>query len=663
MNQPSERSPGNPTTARALIVWPVALLTSIVAGAVPVSADVGPSTAERPRAEHLWRHYMHGITDALAASIDTGALFDLPRTGPPSLEPVRIPAPSGDFPATAVVLGARQRVLADRPLPVDRDVVGGRRIRLFVWVRGLDTGRRTSANSYGDHPVVALVVRDAEGRQLARSSPMDGPTTTGTFPWHCYHVELFVPRDGAAVLVELGNPAGGRAWFAGFSWEIAEGDRSVPLDARQDPLTGSVASNVHYDDLNRQFFRGTPGRHRWSFLRGPRAGVIGIRHDITTPEGLRAWFDDQVRTDADHVNHGLMYLASRYHIGRTRGLLPPGMDDDWLAALRELVLGLQDPATGYWGTRSRPVSMAMTFHLVEGLFAWHGPRRADRPEAINPTRHLGITGIPLAERIARTTLAMQATVSAGDGRRPAGWPRSAYDFTRTPDAGRERASLVTTGNAIELLRRVERFVAPDLQREIYRAIRAAVRYVLECCVDADGVWRQSDTAREPTSAGYMERILGMSHYLERKVDDSIEAPQVAAEREGDGALVIRWRDPAATHDLLRIYAVADGRHADRLDHADLVGIVHRTGSHFIGRDPLLVAQAMGRAAAARWGRGWNRDSYVGGKVDALPADLVVVDRLAPIRVGVPRGHRLYAAAATWYGEESSPIAISAAERP
>jgi len=76
-----------------------------------------------------------------------------------------------------------------------------------------------------------------------------------------------------------------------------------------------------------------------------------------------------------------------------------------------------------------------------------------------------------------------------------------------------------------------------------------------------------------------------------------------------------------------------------------------------------VAQAMGRAAAARWGRGWNRDSYVGGKVDALPADLVVVDRLAPIRVGVPRGHRLYAAAATWYGEESSPIAISAAERP
>lgn len=618
--------------------------------------------ASEARSPDLWRFYMHGITDDFATPVDITSLIELPPRGSRALVASRIDTPYVREQTTAVRLEAGEHAVSEEPVPLPIEEVRGHTLRFFTWVRGEDTGREASTNSYGDAPRVALVARDADGRQLARSSEMDGVGTTGTFPWHCYHIEMFVPREAAGLFVELENPAGGRAWFARTSWEIGEGSRAFTLDERQDPGTGSVASNVLHDALNRQFHRGVPTAHVWNFLQGPNAGLVGQRYDITTPDGLRAYYENQVRTDADHVNHSLMYLASRYHVGRASAVLPAGVDEAWLDQLRELVVGAQDRDTGYWGTRTRPASMGMTFHVIEGLFAYYGPRRTDRAEATNDRRHLGVARIPLADRIIGTTLSMQASRPDGDDADAlAAWPRHAYDFTAAPDASRSRASLVVTGNAIELLRRSERFVGASLQHTVYGAIRAAVRYVLETCVNDDGVWRQSDIAAAPSSGGYMERILGMSHYLERRVDPSVPPPRLRVERVDDDARVrLSWLAHDARHVAVRVYSIDSSRSVDELDESDIVAIAHRTGDRPVEMDPLIAARTMGRAAARRWGRGWNRASYVGEKVNRLRADVLITRQLAAVGLSVAPNHQLYAAAVNWYGEESTPIPIEGA---
>ncbi|MBN2311342.1 MAG: hypothetical protein JXR94_20365 [Candidatus Hydrogenedentes bacterium] len=623
-----------------------------------------PTEANRieGRPADLWRYYMHGVVDHFAAPIDVTALVEeAAASGSLAVEKVEIQTPYGQWAGPGLRFeGTFHQTLA-KPLPVPLAALRGKRIRLFFWEQGEATGRENSPNSYGDAPNLMVELRDREGRTLATEDTF--VKTTGTFPWHCYHDDLFVPDDAEAAYLRFSNACGGAVWYAAFSWEPVTDALAFSKADRQDPLTGSLAYNPDYDALNWHLNRGMATRYTWNFFRGPSAGLKGQPYDVTTREGLARYFREKAKTDNDHLNHSLMYFASRYHYGKEAGVLPEGMDEAWLAELARLVVNDQDPATGYWGTVHTPRSMGITFHLTEGLFNYYPIRRNDREDTCNQGRHMGVLEIPRADRILETTLRMQCSVDGPDGApRLAGWPRHAYNFTDSPNAGEERCSLVVTSNAIWMMQRCERFVDEDLRRRVYASVRAAVQYVLERCVIEDGTWVQSDTETQPTSSSYMKHIIETSPYLERKVDTRMAAPLARIARDPEGNPVVQWTEPRNGENSVRVYAAPAGMAPADLNESHLVGIIQRTGHRVCEMDPLVAVRTMSDGCKRRWGSGWSsRKGYLGWKLNVrAPKPLPFTTDLEPLRLDpvTTSGQRLYVSASTWYGEESSLLAES-----
>jgi hypothetical protein len=622
------------------------LLSSLLAS--PVFARELTFTESRPA--EVWRYYMHGITDGSAQRINLLSLLNekTPREKWIVTDrPVSTPFFQSDAPSLKIAGG--EKLSLPRPLPIDLGAARGKNVRVFVWIAGENTGRENSPNSYSDPPSMLLVLKDAKGRTLAVTSSLSG--STGTFPWHCYCKEFFVPEETAAIYAKFYNNHGGPAFFSNLSWEVAS--REYSNNERQDPTTGSWASNPWHDEMNQQFrfIKGYDvNRYPWRFFEGPAAGLVAQKYNIATVDGLRKYFHQKVKTDYDHMNHALMYFASRYHYGRANGLLPESMNEKWLEELSRLVIEDQDPDTGYWGR-----SMGVTFHYLDGLFAGPGyDRMRDGEDGGNANRHIGGEEIPRAERIIETTLSMQAQ-RPDDPETLAAWPQGAYNFTDAPNASRNRASLVVTGNAIDILRRCERFANESLRERVRAAVRQAVGYALDQCVDEDGAWRQSDTAANPSTSGHMPRILSASWYLERVLKPDLPAPRLAAQRGPDGSVAVAWESPEEGQNSVRLFLLDEGTPFENADSGDLCGILQRHGGKIAQCDPFVVIRKMNDGAKRRWGKGWSADSYVGKKMPR-PNLPVSIDGQS-LQLPKLEGKKLWAVAATWYGEESKPVEV------
>ncbi len=629
--------------------------SSLIAGEEPDADLVERSTvvSQDGRPAYNWLYYMHGVSDQEAHPLDLPTLFSQAiLQGLLIVGRTIIETPDGAWEGPALALEGEGKIISSSPLGLPLKAVRGKKVRVFVWASGQDTGRVNSPNSYGDAPNIGIQVLGPGEVQLSMTASIV-IGTTGTFPWQTYHIEVFIPEEAQAVHLVLSNNYG-QAYFAKASWEVIRKKNHYSSWDRQDPITGSTATNVYYDEMNRQFARGWPSRYTWNYFKGPNAGLVGQAYDITTIEGLTRYFNEKVKTDNDHMNHSLMYFASRYKIGKEKGVLPEGMDDAWFEALTELVLADQDPETGYWGTNDTPRSMGITFHFLDGLFNYYGPIRSDAPERFNEQRTLAVREIPRPEAIARTTLDMQATTS--DGKALAAWPRVAYNYTSDPNQGEERASLVVTNNALAILRACERFVPQETQQEIQDSMRAATRYLLEQCIRDNGLWLQSDQDAEPTTNFYMNRILDRTHYLERKIDPSLEAPEVRVVWKDKTRASLEWPTPQEGQTSLRIYAAPCEKLVKAFADEDLVAILQKDGTHIVARDPYVATRDMRVAMQDRWGKDWSSKTYLGEK--SRIADKVTVLDHAEAWEWAPRdGYCYYASAVSWYGDESVPRKI------
>lgn len=649
-------------------LWAVALACvagrAMAGGApgVPSFSPYQPTPDDRieNRPPELWRYYMHGVVDYFAQPIDLLPLLDGKARDKWVVNDRPIDNPFFKSDAAALRVNGGQELTLPKPLPIDLDAARGKTIRVFCWTSGENIGRENSPNSYSEPPSMVLILKNRAGKTLATTTSMTG--STGTFPWHCYHKDVFVPGETASIHAKFYNRYGGPAFFSNVSWELDP--PKYANNDRQDPITGSWASNPYHDQMNMQF-RFIPGynvtRYKWRFFEGPAVGMVAQSYNIATLDGLRRYFHEKVKSDNDHMNHSLMYFASRYHFGKAHDLLPQTMDEQWLAELARLVIEDQDEATGYWGTAHDPLSMGITFHFVEGLFSYYGyDRIRDSEEFRNDRRHVGVLEIPRADRIIQTTLAMQSTYTNERGEETlAGWPRIAYDYTTTPNASEQRASLAVTNNAIDLMRRCEPFVDEALRRRVYDSIRAGVHYVMTHCVQEDGVWRQEDTASAPTVNHYMPRILSASFYLERVPRPELPPPTLKVTRVADDRLSVAWLDPDGEHNSVRLFALPEGAAFDRADVSDLIGIIHRRGDKIAERDPFIVIRQMEAGAKQRWGKGWPNKVYVDEKTRKVPDDLpYTVNNEELILRGDLKNKRVYAVAATWYGEESPPTVVA-----
>lgn len=594
-----------------------------------------PEDRKSNRPAELWETYMHGIVDEFATPLS-------PRFPDAKQIPVKIETPYLSCETGAFEVLKGESLLSATVLDVEK--FRGKTLRFFYWMRGFETGDRPVINSYHDAPQFYVVIKDGKDRTLSKNISHNG--AVGTFPWHCYYRDVFIPPTGARVRLLIENLNGGKAEFARFRFEPVEAANTYSGDERQDPATGSVAAFPRYEPINFHFFAKPFGtKYVWNFLRGPSSGMIGQPYDLTTIDGLRRYFKESVKTDLDQMNHGIMYFPMRYHQAKEANVLPP-MEEGWLEELARLIIADQDPRTGFWGTKAIPQSMSVTFHYTDMLFSF-GIERYDAEAQPDPRRCLA-AAMPHAEEMVRSTLKLQSTK---DGELAA-WSAAAYNFTETPDAGKSGCQLGSTMNAIRLLRTCRRFVSPELQQEIDRSVKAAFRYALTHVILPDGVYKQQDVDKIATKASYWPSVIEYSRYLERRLDPQLPAPKL--ERTADGAL--RCPEWPEKQNSIRLYALAEN---ESPENSRLCGIISRGGERIIDLDPILATRRMAAAAKSNWGpksfpsRGYLHDKVFGDTPRELPAAVAG----EPLPVKVPAGKKLYAATVDWYGAESAPVPV------
>jgi hypothetical protein len=615
---------------------------------------------------------------------------------------IDLPVKVSPIPALRLEGGAS--ILTGKPLLGSEQLSAlcGKTIRVFVWMRGEGVGE--GDNLWSAAPSIQLLRYGMEGSVLDRYD--FGARTRGTFPWHCYSLDLHVPElleresvsaaetkkaeavesaeaeteEGAAaedkgeggkkdgeeadeaekdetkpaeeptsekqgpaavaavyrttgLYVHLANPSSGTAWFSTISWCEVDEDGTYSLAERQDPVSGSLAPNPRFDELPLHFVFGKPlqpAAYRWNFLRGDKGGAAGVP-DITSNDGFTNYYRTVACTDFGHMINAVSLLADWYSFGLTFKTLPP-LEAGWIENVGQVVLEGQNEKNGFWGYSDVPASMALTAVFVERLFGAKGIPRSDRDAIDRPWLSFDGAPLPRAAAIIDTVLAMQRPL-ADDRREKGAWDRLAFDFKTSgePDDG-TTCSLPVTSNAVSLLRRALPYAPASYQTKVDRAVRSALRYVFDHNVESDGLWRQLDTDRRPSSSAYMFRLLEASPWLERRTAMSLLPPELVPPQAKGGVFAFSWQKPDSQSVSARVYAVPKGTGSDKVNESHLLAVLQKDGTGFHTMDPLLAMRLMRRAAESRWGEtgGEGATPYIDWKLGLLPKTIAASTNGQPV---------------------------------
>ena len=621
-------------------------------------ADASTSADNRKdaRPAELWKDYMHGIVDDHATPVDMGAIVaENPELSRNVAKGVSLDSPHKKSSQPVLKVDRSNSVTFPLPLPLDK--IKGKNIRFFYWVKGNKT-----ADDLGWHaPGIVLTLKDASGKVINSRDSIYHIHTAGTFPWHCYFCEYYIPQNAESAQLKFYNRFRGTAWFESPSWEIIVPKRQNDYsnDERQDHVTFSLAPNVLYDQMP-EHLRKFANKHDWNFVKG---GLPGQPYDITTRDGFRRYYFEKAKKCPEHMNHAILYMGLMYHDGRKNGKLPK-LEDGWLDNFRTILMDDQDPATGYWHD-GKDLSLGLTFHICNMFFRYHELKRTDREDIIKPEMGL-VKYVPRAEEMIRQTLRQQSSWVDSEGKkRPASWNKEAYRYTLTPDKYPSKSYLGSAWDAIYMLRLAGRHVNPELQAEIYESVKEAFRYMLEKNVQPDGSWKQNDTDAHVTNNHYVYRIMEDVAWLERKIDPKRPNPEVNLTRKGD-KLEISWK-PDADSCSLRVYIAPKDIKAEQLNERFLAGVIQRGGHKFYEMDPFVGARKMVEQAIKRFGpkmelppeSSWQGKSYLPWKMRMVKNPLPATVDNAPLLLPMPDPDKfsIHATAASWYGEESLPVPL------
>ncbi len=649
-----------------------------------------PRIRKETRDPQLWRFFMHGVADFFAKPVPWSQVFGGEQDPARWLDPatvVRTPVKVSPMPS--LKLGAGQSLFLDNALipSEELDELKGTGIRVFVWMQATDAGM--GGDLWNDPPGMDLVRIGLDGRAV-QTVPAS-MKTRGTFPWHCYYSDIWVPRELGApeggsqdvsgtevedaegdgeksapekyrskgVYIRLFNPVGGTVWFSNLSWEKLTAENTYDLMEKQDPITGSMAPNPQFDELPLHLCWGQGQRYRWQFLLGRQGGAAGIP-DLSSVAGFKNYYLNTAKKDVHHLLLGVRNLADWYHHGSRLGLLP-AFQEKWLQGVREVIVADQDEASGLWGYEGSPKSVAVTYAFVEGLFGATRIRRTDRKPISMPWRAFSGGDVPRALQIADTVLGMQASVEPGS-REKAGWGLFAYDFREEGELEPPvRCSLAATANAMYLLRLCSPHLGRSYQSRVKEAIGQATDYVLKHCLTPSGLWRQSDVEARVTSPAFMPQLIEATYLLERRTVISLKSPVVEVPPVVKKRFSITWKDPDSAAVSLRVYAPPKDVLPEDLDEQHLVGIIQRTGEGLLEQDPLLMVRTMRNAAKDFWGLPWSGGllEYTVWKMGLLREDLVVANRAEELTVKLedPQAVALYVETANAKGECSRPVKV------
>ena len=161
------------------------------------------SAADDNRPPELWKTYMHGIKPDKAVKL---ALADIVKLNPGCEKYIS----SKDTIEGEASFKIKRKTDLTVKLPIDIEAIKGRKMRLFYWCKAVKVGYGNGWHA----PWLVLIAKNSEKKTLISYPAWFH--TEGTYPWHCYYVEVFIPKTAAEFAVRFYTP-NGIAYFSGFS--------------------------------------------------------------------------------------------------------------------------------------------------------------------------------------------------------------------------------------------------------------------------------------------------------------------------------------------------------------------------------------------------------------------------------------------------------------
>lgn len=541
----------------------------------------------------------------------------------------------------------------------------GHTVRFHIWIKAEKVGE--GMNLWEGAPRVTFRLKDDSDNIVAEIP--SGFKTCGTYPWFCYYIDLPIPANlsledpkapgavtasedgmesddfdfeagfeeeepstvgglpfGAGVFVKVTNPASGKAYFSGLSWEILIGGKKVSVDSKY----GSRAPNPDYDDLAMHLFAGVgkPTTTHWGFLEGNKA-----YDSLLTIDGLEAylaaangdWFrmiygvsylnelkngvdDARRQIDAQIAKSKSTEAPKKSKSGKAAAApqpelnleLPPVVfEDGWSETLANFLVESQDKTTGLWMADGNPDIM-VSWAIVSRLFSPISYVRADSPTYITPHHSVNGMSLPKAEEVIETLLG--SSIKKGPY---CFWNQ--YCLAADNAIGLEdrnvRCQLGTTAAAVSLLR-----VAADslddenpLKELAYQAIDAAVDYVIDNMVTDDGSFLQNSDDFTATSPAFIVELIEASKVLENRTNENLLPADITGSAVEKGTkLKVTVNGFYSQQHAIRIYSIDSSREVASITNADLVAVIQRRDNGVGSQDPVLVVRKMLETAGVKW---------------------------------------------------------------
>lgn len=260
---------------------------------------------ERKKARHpqLWKFYMHGITDFFAKPVEWTELLGKQQNPGRWLDAqavVKTPFKISPMPSLRLENGAS--IFLEIPL-IDgeqMDELRGSTVRVFVWMAGKDVGTG-GTDLWSSAPGMEIVHIGLDGKPLqVRESVMK---TRGTFPWHCYYTDVWVPTDLSRPLLTVRNLTGGSTEAAGNMDKKEEakdgdtekkapeeGEAGTEAEVKADEKTSEKEATAVKADEKTSEKEETVEKNEKTVDDGEPYRSKGIYLKLYNPAGGTAWF-------------------------------------------------------------------------------------------------------------------------------------------------------------------------------------------------------------------------------------------------------------------------------------------------------------------------------------------------------------------------------------
>ena len=640
--------------------------------------------------------FMHGSKDTDATALNLTEL-----AGQGQIELVDSQGLPDGAKGSGVVTLANQTLTFKNPVISNEKIseLAGKTLRFHIWIKADGV---TAKNLWFDAPTVTFDLYDDYGVTLAHASSLF--KTRGTFPWHCYYVDVTLPQhitisgkaanalsdDLQAMLdaagdafddttVDLAQPGlyltlsclgEGTATFGGLSYEVMTAKQLADHSKWLDAASGTCAPNPEYDELPVILYFGVAPDRPWKFLEGNNA--FG---SLLTNQGLRDYIEANAN-DWFHLQKGIAMLP---YLHATASLLElaPAFEDGWLDTLRFELTARQDPVTGFWSVNGTPNLLA-TEAIASNCFMPTSLKRADVSPSLTPWTAAGdnVT-LPHAGEIIDTLLKNRVENT------PA-WNEFCLQPAEFGGLSRDTAvSLAATTAAVKLLAQAAAALpAGDPRREDARnAVKQAYSYAMATFLlsSKPGLWREDSIAGEASATGaFFLDLLNATQALEHRVNPSLPLPNVEVLSENEKGIRVVWKDVPKALTSVRIYAAPANVKPQFLTEKNICCFIEREDATLRTEDPLIAIRKIVDAARTEWNLTPEAAGcdYLAAKVSALPKRLPLGKADKPVNVEPPAvtlytvadnaGEEdtsivFYAVGVNAYGESTDYIPLQSAE--